>query len=164
MKHRAASRTLPLRFVIHVALALSRALSVLHSLSLVHRDVKSGNILLGNDSWQPGTGQPLPRVVLADFGFAVPLEWTSNHNCPMSKGFKTFNTVFPLDTSVGTIPWMAPEALRHSNPGCRKFYGKVSSYVAKCYPCHNFHFHFLSLFFMLLSHWAQFCFSPFPFH
>ena len=70
-----------------------RALSYIHSLHRIHRDIKSDNILLGAD----GT------VKLADFGYAAQLTAKQQKR----------NTV------VGTPYWMAPELIRGQDYGVK---------------------------------------------
>ncbi|OHS99669.1 TKL family protein kinase [Tritrichomonas foetus] len=69
-----------------IALRVSQAMEQLHSARIIHRDLKSANILLDDDD--------LPRV--CDFGLV---------------GFKTRGT---RTGYVGTAQWMAPEILRSS--------------------------------------------------
>lgn len=69
-----------------IALRVSQAMEQLHAARIIHRDLKSANILLDDDD--------LPRV--CDFGLV---------------GFKTRGT---RTGYVGTAQWMAPEILRSS--------------------------------------------------
>ena len=69
-----------------IALKVSQAMEALHSARIIHRDLKSANILLDEDD--------MPRV--CDFGLV---------------GFKTGAT---RTGYVGTAQWMAPEILRSS--------------------------------------------------
>jgi len=69
-----------------IALKVSQAMEQLHAARIIHRDLKSGNILLDEDD--------MPKV--CDFGLV---------------GFKTGST---RTGYVGTAQWMAPEILRSS--------------------------------------------------
>ncbi|WP_242440597.1 serine/threonine-protein kinase [Streptomyces sp. CB02923] len=68
------------------------ALRAAHSAGVLHRDVKPGNVLLGEDG----------RVVLTDFGIAV------------ATGTSTLTKTGEL---VGSIDYLAPERVRGGTPG-----------------------------------------------
>lgn len=68
------------------------ALRAAHSAGVLHRDVKPGNVLLGEDG----------RVVLTDFGIAV------------ATGTTTLTKTGEL---VGSIDYLAPERVKGSTPG-----------------------------------------------
>jgi len=70
-----------------------KALSYIHNLHRIHRDIKSDNVLLGADG----------SVKLADFGYAAQL----------TKKQQKRNTV------VGTPYWMAPELIRGHDYGTK---------------------------------------------
>ena len=70
------------------------ALRAAHSAGVLHRDVKPGNVLLGEDG----------RVVLTDFGIAV------------ASGTSTLTKTGEL---VGSIDYLAPERVRSGNTGPR---------------------------------------------
>lgn len=72
---------------VDIAIEILEALAVLHDLSIVHRDVKPGNVLF------TGSG----TLKLADFGLAR--EWESLGGARLTK----------TDVVVGTIEYLAPE-------------------------------------------------------
>lgn len=77
--------------IAYVCLETLKALSYIHSLHRLHRDIKSDNILLGDGG----------EVKLADFGFATQLTHKQNQR----------NTV------IGTPYWMAPELIEGHDYG-----------------------------------------------
>jgi hypothetical protein len=81
------------RNVAFVARETLRALAYIHSLHRIHRDIKSDNILLGNDG----------AIKLADFGYAAQLTQKQQKR----------------HTVVGTPYWMAPELIRGQDYGTK---------------------------------------------
>jgi serine/threonine protein kinase len=71
---------------VKIATEVARALQDVHKLSIIHRDVKPGNILLGSDG-----------VKLTDFGIACKKDRTSSEPLTTTNAF------------LGTPPYMAPE-------------------------------------------------------
>ncbi|KAL8729250.1 MAG: hypothetical protein Q9166_004871 [cf. Caloplaca sp. 2 TL-2023] len=71
-----------------------------HWLSVIHRDIKPGNILLQRD--HPGP-EPYPKIVLADFGLAKKADY--------------FNVPPTSNEWVGTFIWQPPELPYHSIKG-----------------------------------------------
>ncbi|WDV55123.1 serine/threonine-protein kinase [Streptomyces coeruleorubidus] len=85
-------RTLPPHEAARVGLAMVGALRAAHAAGVLHRDVKPGNVLLGEGD----------RVVLTDFGIA------------MTAGSSTLTRTGEM---VGSIDYMAPERVRGLTPG-----------------------------------------------
>jgi serine/threonine protein kinase len=84
---------LPIDYVVDVGIAMCKALSVVHSEGIIHRDVKPHNILLITEQ---GEGRPVPK--LADFGLARDI---------------TRTPITPTGQQpVGTLQYMPPEALK----------------------------------------------------
>ncbi len=84
------------RVACNVALKLCRALAIMHSQGVAHRDVKLENCLCRDNSFPP------TDVVLADFGFAIYMRET-----PPSK----------RSYAVGTPVYVSPEAARSEPHG-----------------------------------------------
>ena len=93
---------LPERFALHVALRIARTLAEAHKLSILHRDIKPGNIMLVPMS------EGRIRVKVLDFGLArffMPYEG---------------QTVTEVDKFVGTVRYLAPECLVSSRQDARR--------------------------------------------
>ncbi|GAU64914.1 serine/threonine-protein kinase [Streptomyces sp. NBRC 110611] len=90
-----AARTnssVPPREAARIGRGMVAALRAAHSAGVLHRDVKPGNVLLGDDG----------RVVLTDFGIAV------------ATGASTLTKTGEL---VGSIDYLAPERVKGGTPG-----------------------------------------------
>ena len=84
--------------VAKIVIQLLEGLVFLHRMNIVHRDIKSDNILLSKKMTEDDTD---PVVKIADFGLSAYLD-------PTTKGLNNF---------CGTDLYMAPEILK-SNSNC----------------------------------------------
>ncbi|XP_010259155.1 PREDICTED: uncharacterized protein LOC104598673 [Nelumbo nucifera] len=102
----------PMELALFIARDVACALVELHSKHIIHRDIKSENILVDLDN-KRADGSPI--VKLCDFDRAVPLRSFLHTCCLAHVGIP------PPDVCVGTPRWMAPEVLQAMHR--RKLYG-----------------------------------------
>ncbi|GLJ44197.1 hypothetical protein SUGI_0922540 [Cryptomeria japonica] len=93
----------PSKLAIFIARDVACALSELHSKKIIHRDVKSKNVLI---DLEVKRADESPLVKLCDFDMAVPLH-SSSHTCCLAH-----HGVPPAEFCVGTPRWMAPEMVQ----------------------------------------------------
>ncbi|KAM3754955.1 hypothetical protein ACB098_02G002000 [Castanea mollissima] len=100
---KAGEKHVPVELTLCIARDVACALAEMHSKHIIHRDIKSENILIDLDRKR---ADGMPIVKLCDFDRAVPLRSLLHTCCLAHIG------VPPPDVCVGTPRWMAPEVLR----------------------------------------------------
>jgi eukaryotic-like serine/threonine-protein kinase len=98
-----AGGALPVRQVIRIGMQLADALAHAHERGVIHRDLKSGNVMITPDG----------RLKVLDFGLAT--LFSPKH----IEEATTADAGAELGGIVGTLPYMAPEQLRGLPPDPR---------------------------------------------
>ncbi len=94
-------RGLPAATVVKLGVQLSEALAHAHERGVLHRDLKTANVVLSRDG----------RPKILDFGLAIPLPGKV-----AAAVTRTSETIESGDGMSGTVPYMAPEILRGGAP------------------------------------------------
>ena len=97
--YRALRLPTPPTLMLRVARAVASGMAYLHRRHIMHRDLKSSNVLLDTAG----------GVKLTDFGVAVQVEGAGGNSSPSAME----SSCDPLTTETGTYRWMAPEVTRH---------------------------------------------------
>ncbi|CAN8306299.1 unnamed protein product [Cochlearia groenlandica] len=108
----AGKHHVPMDLALSIARDISGALMELHSKDIIHRDIKSENVLIDLDN-QRADGEPI--VKLCDFDRAIPLRSHLHGCCIAHVGIP------PPNVCVGTPRWMSPEVFRAMHD--QNFYG-----------------------------------------
>ncbi len=83
--------------ILMISIQIARGLEATHNGSVIHRDLKPGNIMI--------TKEGLAKII--DFGIAKPSLMGMENNEDPARGFKTQTGIF-----IGTVNYVAPEILR----------------------------------------------------
>lgn len=99
----------PKKTKIEVAHGILSAVAFLHDNGILHRDIKSDNILLddNDDSWKP---------VLIDFSLAKPINnslWCSTTDITSKKTIQSYHEPVEHTGEVGTVVYTAPEIINN---------------------------------------------------
>ncbi|KAL0758117.1 hypothetical protein Bca101_095785 [Brassica carinata] len=109
----AGKHHVPMDLALSIARDISGALVQLHSKDIIHRDIKSENVLIDLNIQRANGEEPV--VKLCDFDRAVPLRSHLHGCCIAHVG------IHPPNVCVGTPRWMAPEVFRAMHE--QNFYG-----------------------------------------
>jgi serine/threonine protein kinase/tetratricopeptide (TPR) repeat protein len=98
------SEGLPVKLVVRYGTQIAAALAHAHDHGIVHRDVKTSNVVIA----------PSGSLKVLDFGLALQLRGSDLEDIT-----RTQDSAAPLDSLAGTLPYMAPEVLRGSEATAR---------------------------------------------
>ncbi|MGA9303958.1 MAG: protein kinase, partial [Candidatus Sulfotelmatobacter sp.] len=89
---------LPFDLVVEYGIQIADAISHAHENDVIHRDLKSGNVMLNRDG----------QIKLLDFGLSK-----IQRRSELPSSLQSPETLDSSDTIVGTPPYWAPEVLKH---------------------------------------------------
>ena len=89
---------LPFDLVVEYGIQIADAISHAHENDVIHRDLKSGNVMLNRDG----------QIKLLDFGLSK-----IQRRSELPSSLQNPDTLDSSDTIVGTPPYWAPEVLKH---------------------------------------------------
>jgi len=106
LAHRPADRPIPPRWAAALMAEIADGVQAAHSLGILHRDLKPGNILLVRSGVDASTDIPSFRPKVSDFGLAKVLD----------EAGATIGGETPGGVALGTRGYMSPEQFRGDRP------------------------------------------------
>ena len=111
---------LPLESVVRYGAQIADALGYAHEQGVVHRDLKTANVLITMDG----------RAKILDFGIA-----TRHHQEPAGET-RSRDSLAGADVAAGTLPYMAPEVLRGTMADARSDIWALGVVLYEVASCH----------------------------
>ncbi|CAJ1422368.1 unnamed protein product [Effrenium voratum] len=105
--HQRRDLSLPWPQRLAVALDVAKGMNFLHRRQVVHRDLKSLNLLLA----APLRGDDVPAVKVSDFGLSRAFKPDQAQDLPKMLEWMVVKFVVCMTSGAGTYHWMAPEVL-----------------------------------------------------